>query len=209
MTQFCRIVCFGTSLVLLAAVAGSGCRRSGPAGLPTPTPAESFDMIVDTIRRGIETGSGALVSGGGTPDGGYAAIAVENKVTSEYLPPAADGESPRGTVTVDSTSRVTIQRPQPARDERSTRGEGAEEGDDRTTAREVLDPTAAGRSAGDSGRRSGRTSTAPLPEVGPKQVVRTFELVHRGGRWHLVSEIDQKNDRAVYDAIQYALRTQP
>jgi hypothetical protein len=170
-----------------------------------PSPQESFEFIASTIRRGIEPTSGGMLSGGlSTTAGGYTALSIKNKVVDEYIAPSTDADPPRGRITIESESEVTIQpgaRNDGARDgegatERGTPGEGTSDIESKMSS--ARDPS--------RGKEGPSLSDAPLPRSNKSSA--TYELIHQNGRWELVTKIDQEKDQAAFEAFQYALKTQ-
>jgi hypothetical protein len=193
--------------VALPLIVVSACNRPAPPAAPTrPSPEDSFQFIVATIRRSIETSSSGLSGGVAHGDGGYTALSINNKVLDTYIAPAAEGQSPRGKITIDSESEVTIQ-------------PGSRSGDRRDDSRGIGDSgigAADNRADASVFTKSDRTSAqrgdrpslieAPLPST--NKVSTTYELAYRNGRWELESEIDQSMEPATYEVFQHALRMQ-
>lgn len=196
---------------LVAVIATAGCEQGAPGtGMPgASTPKESFDSVLATFRRGIETGSGGVVAGSGGishGDGGYTSFSIDNRVSYEYFPPANEGDEPRATITVASKSRVSVQPAQPGegRDKRDERGG---RGDETDLDVDVLDPATISVSKGAS--RPADLGLGPqVPEARETTDARRYDLVYRSRRWQLVTQIDSETDKAALDAFEYALKTQ-
>jgi hypothetical protein len=199
--------CLGS---LLFAIVGSGCNQTAPTAGPARfSPEESFDLILATIRRGLETGAGVVASGGSVPhqDGGFTAISINNKISHEYFPGTRDGETPRATITVSSASRVSIQRA-PAGADRNERPSRDSNSGMTDLDVDISDPGSMALSSGSGSRRLVPGAVSEVSEPRHNSEIRTYELVHRNGRWELVTEIDRETDLAVAEAFDYALSTQ-
>src|SRR5688572_23283186 len=102
---------------LLATVAsGAGCDQKSskpvqpipPAQVAKPGPEESFAVIVETFRRGVEDiPIGFVVR---DTAGGHSMMTGRNDVTHELIPPAKQGDPYKGVITVESESRYSLQR---------------------------------------------------------------------------------------------------
>jgi hypothetical protein len=185
----------GVAALLIAVVLGACNKPSPQASLP-PSPEESFKFIVDTIRRSIESTSGGVFAPSG---GGYTALSMRYAVVDEYLPPHEANESPRGRITIEEESEVTIQ--------------PAQRGDDEMREADDRDNAASGGSLQSPSARSQTRSgegpsfkEAPLPRT--NKASKVFELVRKNDRWELATEINREKDPAVFEAFDYALKTQ-
>src|SRR5262245_14687199 len=121
MSNFGKPVCcliLGVAALLVA----EGCYKSpsGPSPAPVaskPTPEQSFEQIVETVKRRIQdTPSGFVMK---QPDGASSRLMASNTVTSEIFPPTKEGEPYRGEVTIASESRYSLQRSGESSDESS------------------------------------------------------------------------------------------
>jgi hypothetical protein len=208
--ELCVLSAIGATLTC------AGCQRGGDTAEKTapPTPEESFDLILTTFRRGVETGAGGVMAGGVShKDGGYSAITINNTVTHELIPPAKQGDDYRATITVTSRSRYSIKRGSPGADEASREDEAknkaAASGDALAEPGAEMDPGAMTTAGSTTPTRGGfRDTKAEAPIGRPDEDVRTYDLVHRGGRWELLTKIDEKNDPAAKMAFERALGMQ-
>jgi len=198
---------YSFGLALIALLTSWGCDDSATSGggQAPISPEESFRSIVATIRRGIETSGGALAGGVPHRDGGFTTIAVSNKVVDKYIAPANETELPRGTITIESESHVTIQRA-PAGEGRTEQPADNADTNDAGLTVDVSDPVAMAQSRNSSRRAARSSSDAPIAR--PNKATMSYELVHREGRWELVTEIDKEKNRAAHEAFDYALKTQ-
>jgi hypothetical protein len=195
---------------LVIVSAGSGCQQNVTGTSTASTPEESFESVLATFRRGIETGSGGVVAGSGGmahKDGGYTSYSIDNRVSHEYFPPKKEGDVPRAIVTIASESRVSVQPGQPA--------EGRGEREEKTARRDepsgldvdILDPATISTSGGSS-RPADRGFAPRVPGPRLDAHSRSYELEYRNGRWQLVTKIDPETDKSALDAFEYALKTQ-
>jgi hypothetical protein len=214
--QFVLAVC-----VAVAGAWASGCEKksvrpiqpAGPTISANPTPEQSFELIAETFRRGIE----ANKIGFRIPrEGGHSMMAGSNEVTHELIPPAKDGEPYKGIITVVSKSQYSIQRSADRQDEEAQEEEsGNPQGDlpfgdsGDPSGGEILDPDLVSTSS-TSGSASRPTSTAGDKTVTRRlnESDRKYELVYKGGRWSLVTELDPDTEQAIQYAFDHALKTQ-
>jgi hypothetical protein len=207
-----------------AAVVGawvSGCEERsvssiqpvGPTISANPTPEESFELIAETFRRGIEDGQ----IGFRVPrEGGHSMLAGSNEVTHELIRPTKDGDPYRGIITVISTSQYSMKRSgnredDTPRDEQSSNQESSsalEEASD-ISGVQILDPNLAPTSSA-TGSTSRSTATDSENRVTRRQnqTDRKYELVYQDGRWSLVTELDPKTEQSIQYAFDHALKTQ-
>lgn len=190
--------------VLLTAITSVGCDKSAPTAASTApaSPEESFKFIMATLRRGLETASSGVLTGG--RDGGYTALSVNNKISEEYLPPVKDGEPHRARITIDSESQVTIQ--PGGGDRRADQLDGDDEGG--ATGTDSLDPVTIRQAAQNANRQTTPGARSDVPVARPNKVTISYELIHQNGRWELVNPIDREKDQAAFEAFDYALKTQ-
>jgi hypothetical protein len=192
--------------ILPIAVTWSACDKSAPAVADQPSPEEGFKFIVSTIRRAIETtSSGVMPSGSLSGGGGFTALSIRTQVADEYIAPATDGDAPRGRITIASESEIMIQ-------------PGARNGEDgnERKSNELGGPSAEGATDIESliqaaRSQSGRGNGPPLSESSlprTSKASKTYELVHKDGRWTLETDIDREKEPAAFEALDYALKTQ-
>ncbi|MEX2315836.1 MAG: hypothetical protein WD669_01700 [Pirellulales bacterium] len=219
MKRLCGLNIGWTIAAIVAAIASAGCQKSAPVvAAARPTAEESYRFILDTFRRGIETGSGGVMPGLVTRQngGGYTAVSVNNKVSDELIPPTKAGEPYRAKITVTSRSRYS--RVPAGADGKTGRDDEAGAGDDfgatgdaaiTDPTIDILEPGLIGSPGSARGGRRGPRGTTDVPLTRPaEEEVRVYELVYRNDRWELITEIDQKNDQAVQRAFEHALGTQ-
>jgi len=196
---------------------GLGCQRHSANGfVPAPlSPEESFDVVYQAFRRGMDTGGGGVMAGGKSRDeSGVTAMTVNNTVTRELIPPKKDGDPYRATITVEHRSlfsRVPTPGASGSKGDDSG-GDQATGGSDTATSDpgvDVIDSNLIGSSSkrGDS-RRGTRPTTAGVPPSRSDEDVRTYELVYEEGRWKLLTKIDTNVDAAAQNAFDYALSKQ-
>jgi hypothetical protein len=201
--------------VLLAA-AGCGRSSSGPSATPVvakPTPEASFDLIVATIKRRIEDTPSGFVA---QQPGGHSRMMASNKVTSQLLPPAKEGEPYRAEVTVVSQSRYWLRRATEESEDSS--GKSDERNEQRPSKGTLENPANIGVDALDSESivSSGGESQSRRASPGQAESTvtrrddeekRTFELEYKGGRWILLTK-PTDTERAIALAFEEALGTQ-
>lgn len=214
-------------VVLLGAgvlgLAGPGCRNNSSSNSGTssrPGPEESFRGIVQFVSDQIETGTGAIPSGFVMESGGRRSqFIIRNDVTSELIPPAKDGESFRGTITITSKSTYSLRRSEEA----DRANDGADGGSDQNSEqRSLLDDSDAndiGIDVLDSDLVSSASTAqdADTPVGEPATVVtrqededvRTFDFAYENDRWVLKTEPDADTERAIKRAFERALQLQP
>jgi hypothetical protein len=176
-------------------------------------PEESFKLIVETFRRGVEDIQIGFVM---RQEGGHSMMTGRNKVSHELIPPTKDGEPYKATITVTSQSRYSIQRTNvPVESDhkddvkdQTTSADPLNETDD-TSGLEILDPDLVGASGSSSqARRSSAGSTERLVDSRPDQGERKYELVYEKGRWNLVTKLDSETEQSIENAFVQALKTQ-
>jgi hypothetical protein len=212
------------ALLLGVAVTTWGCRQeseqqeSGAQSSvadPPSTPQQSFNHIVKEFSRAIETGqngvpSGFLIRG----QEGHSRLTFENKVTSQFIPPEVPDDVYRGVITVTSRTNYFLQK----FGSPDSQNEEASNGTNRTAEEmsfaddqgmEILDeelvtssdtPPRDDSSAGDQEDVVARRSD---------EVVSEYVLLYKNGRWVLNSKLDPETERAVANAFDHVLSSQP
>jgi hypothetical protein len=211
-------------LILSAAVAGAclaGCEKQSVAPIQpaapkisdNPTPEESFELIVETFRRGIEQRR----MGFHMPrEGGHSMMAGSNEVTHELVRPAKEGDPYKGFITVLSKSQYSIQR-STDRQEENAQEEKPDDQESESLFGDAGEPS--GNAILDSdlvstSSASGSTSR-PVSQASENTVIRRpnesdrkYELIFKDGRWSLVTELDPETEQSIQYAFDYALNTQ-
>jgi hypothetical protein len=210
----------GAILVVVCLGGAGGCQQqsqtpTAAASRPPqakPSPEDSFRLIVETFRRGVEDVPIGFVLRGAD---GHSMMTGKNEVSDELIPPAKEGEPYKAVITVGSQSRYSIQHS-------TTESEGAEEAqaaDDGTDSFadlgegggvEVFDPDLISTPGA---ARDGRNS--PSPETTEKTVTRQadrqdrrYELIYEDGKWSLVTKLDPETEQSIQNAFRRALATQ-
>jgi hypothetical protein len=204
--------------VLAAAPAIIGCREESASrdsasavSAKEPTPEESFSLIFDTFRRGVQTGGDGVSSGFiASGDDGHSRLTVNNQVSHTMIPPAEAGEPYRATITVVSAATYSIARGLGEDDEAED-----QESRERSGNESLADPSSESNRIDSSPSDSPSDRSPSQPETVARRndrVERTFHLVHENGRWKLTkeseSQLDQKTERAIISAFDNALGTQ-
>lgn len=205
---------------LLTVVAGVGCQKESAdtkaahvAAQPVKATAEeSFAVIVETFRRGVED----VPIGFALPDGSgnQSMMTGRNTVTPKLLPPAKAGEPFKAEIKVVSDIQYSLQR--------SSENSGANEtdqaeetgGDSPSTDDsdvQIFDPAVAGTPGGAAERRPTASKIDPNAKIiaGTKNSFeRIYELVHEDGRWKLITKLDPKTEELIKLAFDRALESQ-
>jgi hypothetical protein len=203
--------------VLTAVVVCVGCGEQpnpvvgpvAPVPLNPQTPAESFLVILDTFKRGIENVPASFVA---TGENGHSMLTATNKVSHELLSPT-EGEPYRAKIIVTSSSRFSMQRNEPD-EEKNRKGD---KNPNKNNSANLNDPAADPSNSEDEADFSGLTTgakkrlSAADGEVAraTDESVRTYDLVFRDGRWTLVTKLDDKTEKSIQNAFDHALATQP
>jgi hypothetical protein len=209
------------SIALLGASPAGCTRQSEPTSAAATAgtakklgPEESFKLIVDTFRRGVEEIPVGFVV---RREGGHSRMAGKYEVTHhELIPPASEGKPYRAVITVTSQSSYSIQRTNEADendrenvpDDQSSAIDplGTSEG---ANGLEILDPNLVGTP---EAKNDTRQPAAGTPEKliarRPDQSERKYELVHKDGRWSLVTKLDPETEQSIRNAFDQALKTQ-
>jgi hypothetical protein len=205
------------SIALLGGLAGCGngstSNASGGAGkvMSKPGPEESFKLIVETFRRGIEDIPIGFVI---RQEGGQSMMVGKNEVSHELIRPTKEGEPYRAIVTVTSESRYSIQRsreetpPEDAREELPVASDLTDDSAEED-GQEIFDTELVG--AADSRNEPRRTAPGATDQFvarRPDEGQRAYELVYENGRWSLVSKLDPETEQSIRDAFNRALKTQ-
>jgi hypothetical protein len=201
---------------------GTSCRQQAedPSNLAATArstesgPEESFAIIVETFRRGVEDiPIGFVVH----EAGGHSRMTGKNEVSHELIRPAKEGDRYRGVITVKSQSSYSIQRSVEADGDVDTDGEvdegtGSAAQSQEDPAAQVYDPGLVG--ASDAGAEASPPPTA-TPDSSDVTVTRRadrkkrqYELVYENGRWVLTTKLDPNTEQSIEYAFDRALKTQ-
>jgi hypothetical protein len=176
-----------------------------------PGPEESFELIVETFRRGVEDVPIGFVYRDAE---GHSMMTGRNEVSHRLIPPTNEDEPYKGVITVGSQSRYSIQRSVSEEDdEEKVADNGTSPLDEsQETGFEPLDEDLVGGS-GEPSRE--RKKTPPLSENTEKKVTRqkdeqkrNYELVYEDGKWTLVTKLDQETEQSIQNAFDRALSLQ-
>ncbi|MCI0334994.1 MAG: hypothetical protein L0228_17440 [Planctomycetes bacterium] len=206
-------------LAALIAVSGAGCeRRSSDAGTtaaaPTATqltPEESFKLLVETFRRGIEDVPVGFVVQDGS--GSQTMMTGRNEVSHELLPPAKDGDPYKAVIIVKSQSRYSLQRSEKpddaANSDQESDNESFDPASDDGSGVQVFDSdlvSAPGADRRTTSKKVDRNAVAVAQKV--EEHERPYELVYENGRWKLVTKLDPKTEGSIKLAFDRALDSQ-
>jgi hypothetical protein len=200
-----------------AGLAGCGRESSSNASEGTakttekPGPEESFELIVETFRRGIEDIPIGFVM---RQESGQSMMVGKNEVSHKLIRPTKEGEPYRAIVTVASESRYSIQRNReeiPPEDEPEDQSSASDLTDEAAVedGEDILDPELiAGSSSKNETRRTTPASTDQFVARQRDEGQKDYELVHENGLWRLITELDPETEQAIRDAFARALKTQ-
>jgi hypothetical protein len=187
--------------------------RGAPRTNAKPGPEESFDLILDTFRRGVE---GVKIGFVAKRAGGHSLMSGDNKVTHELIPPKSEGDPYKAIITVQSQSTYSLQRtiPTDPSDDKKPGNQDSQSGiagEDDPVSIDILDsdlvgkPTDAGPTSLPAQPAGDTTTVARRP---PTSVKKTYELRYENGRWALVTQLDPDTEQGIANAFAYALNTQ-
>jgi hypothetical protein len=217
MTQIhSRYVLLASLLTVAAGVVGcqgqsGGTDANAARALAEPGPEESFELIVETFRRGIEDVPIGFVLHNSE---GHSMMTGRNEVSHELIRPTKDGEPYRAVITVGSQSRYSIQRSTSDEEESDEADEQpsdplAEEGEESDLQlfdRELVGPGSA---------KQDRQPPPSTKENAEKTVTRQadkqerkYELVYENGKWTLVTKLDPETEQSIQNAFKRALEMQ-
>jgi hypothetical protein len=213
------------SQLLLLACASlwlSGCQQqsvspiqpAGPKTSANPTPEESFELIAETFRRGIE--ARAIGFRLPTREGGHSMMAGSNEVTHELIRPVKEGEPYKGIITVVSKSQYSIQRSADRQEESNKEKEANRQeaespldGAGNPNGVGILDPSLVSTSSTNSSpSRADSTAGENAVTRRSNESDRKYELIYKDGRWSLVTELDPETEQSIQYAFDHALKTQ-
>ena len=190
----------------------AGVNRSAPGSTAKPGPEESFELILETFRRGVE---GVKIGFVARREGGHSMMSGDNKVSHELIPPKKEGEPYKAIITVQSQSSYSLQRTtttdEPRGDNKSS-GQDAQSGiggADGTV--DILDsnlvgtPTDAAPTPRSAPVNADSTTVARRPQTAVKK---SYELQYENGRWALMSKLDPETEQGIENAFEHALKTQ-
>ena len=192
-----------------------GRRKSsiGPAG-----PDESFQRILERLKRRLEQGPRRIVSSGLDPDSSEtSSFTLQDTVTGEVFPPDQEGEPYRAEVMIRTHSDYVHTRtvPEPAieqpKEDSSTDSilslleEGGElpEGGDPLLSPEVsLSDPAAGPSGDDTTASHAKPGTH-TERAPPLDEVKRYPMIYRNDRWELEEPLPEDKE-ALARVFEYA-----
>ena len=175
-----------------------------------PGPEESFELIVETFRRGIEDIPIGFVM---RQESGQSMMVGKNEVSHQLIRPTMEGEPYRAIITVSSESRYSIQRnreetePEDEQEDQSVAGNLFD--DAQEDGQEIFDSELiGGASSKNETRRTMPGETEQFVARRPDKDERHYELVYENGRWNLITETDEETEKSIGDAFDRALKTQ-
>lgn len=210
---FPQIAILWTSLTIACCVS---CNRqasnSATAAKNTkPGPEVSFDGIMDMFRRRMEETPIGFVA---TNSSGRSAMTGTNKVSYELIRPTSKGEPYKAVVTVTSQSHYSILRTtETSKDESRDKANGEKSSGtlDETDPDAISLDSNSSDPAADEGSTQRKSATRPGEEKVSRQKdeeIRKYELIYEGGRWSLVTKLNDQTEKAIENAFSNALDTQ-
>jgi len=175
-------------------------------------PEESFELIVETFRRGVvDVPIGFVLR----DEEGHSMMTGRNTVSHELIRPAKEGDPYKAVITVGSESRYSIQRSTSETEEEKRSADQqsdvfAEEGEDSDI--EIFDRNLASSPAGT--KQDGRTAQS-ANEKSDTTVTRQadrrerkYELIYEDGKWTLITKLDPETEQSIQNAFKRALEMQ-
>jgi hypothetical protein len=202
--------------LLGASLAGCGNKSTSNASasdgktIQKPGPEESFKLIVETFRRGIEDIPIGFVI---RQESGQSMMVGKNEVSHKLIRPAKEGDPYRAIITVTSQSRYSIQRtreePAPEDVEEPSVASDLTDESDEENGQEIFDSElVGGTNSKNETRRKSPGETEQFVARRPDEGQRDYALVYENGEWRLITETDPETEQAIRDAFNRALKTQ-
>ncbi len=203
----------GASLAGCRDEAASSASAAAARSAQKPAPEESFQLIVDTFRRGMEDVPIGFVM---REEGGQSMMVGKREVSHELVKPTKEGEPYRAVITVHTQSRYSIQRTkvpeengaEEQADEDSSGVEPLGEPDDQNGLESFDSDLVSAPGSNKDSRRSTAAPTEDFVARHPDEGQRKYELVYDNGRWNLITELDPETEQSVRSAFDKALKTQ-
>jgi hypothetical protein len=172
---------------------------------------ESFQLIVDTFRRGVEDIPIGFVV---RQESGHSMMVGKNEVSHELIRPTKEGEPYRAVITVASRSRYSLKRDSVPEDDSQDKADNQSSGIDSSdesgdSGTEIIDSDlVSSQDSNNQTRRSNAGSTETMIARRPDEGERNYDLVYDKGRWKLVTKLDPETERSIRNAFDQALKTQ-
>jgi hypothetical protein len=203
----------GASLAGCADETRSNASATAARTAKKPTPEESFQLIVDTFRRGMEDVPIRFIM---RDESGQSMMVGKREVSHELIQPTKEGEPYRAVITVRtqshySTQRTKVPEENGAEAEAQESSSGVEplgESDDENGL-ETFDSDLV--SAPGSSKETRRSATAPAEEIVARRTdegEQKYELVYENGLWTLLTKLDPETEQSIRYAFEKALKTQ-
>ncbi|HEX2474860.1 MAG TPA: hypothetical protein VHK01_08945 [Lacipirellulaceae bacterium] len=199
----------GASLTGCRDEAASSASAAAARAAKNPTPEESFQLIVDTFRRGLEDVPIGFVM---REEGGQSMMVGKREFSHELIKPTKEGEPYRATITVITQSRYSMQRSKAP--EENGAEEQTDEGSsgveplgeqDGESGLETFDSDLV--SAPESKKDSRRPTAAPAEDIVERYPVegqQKYDLVYENGRWSLITKLDPETEKSIRYAFERA-----
>jgi hypothetical protein len=209
-----------TTVATLAA-GSMGCTDSsnlsaGPSGGETRTlqksgPEDSFDVILETFRRGVE---GVKIGFVARREGGHSMMSGDNKVSHELIPPRNDGDPYKAIITVESQSSYSLQRTITTDDHEENNNSGSKNSSPGLGSEDnpvdILDSDLVGNptEAAAPSRAQANVDSTTIARRPQAPTKKSYELQYENGRWGLVTKLDPETEQGIKNAFDHALKTQ-
>jgi hypothetical protein len=213
-----RLQCGGWAIALVAGAVCAGCdKKATPVPRPSVnvqaaslSPEDSFKVVADTFRRGMEDIPIGFVMQ--NESGGRSAMTARNEVTHELIRPQKDGEPYKGIITVRVETRYSMQRATESpesTDEENEESKRVTPPEDDADA-EVFDSDLVSAPVKEGGQAKPSAVDELAPAVARKADTqeRKYELIYNDGRWKLTTKLDPKTEKSVQLAFDRALESQ-
>jgi len=198
-----------TFAAVLLVSACAGCEQK-PEAVPSSapqageklTPEQSFELIVETFRRGVEEVPIDFVVQGSS---GQTMMTGRNEVSDELIPPTKEGDPYKAVITVKSTSRYLLQKSNEEPKASDKTADAVAAGSTDESDAQILDPDVVSNPAERHAKADANQVTVASRDDGQE---RAYELVYENGRWKLISKLDPKTEGAIQFAFERALKSQ-
>lgn len=199
----------------LAVATSAGCGQEPvPVAVPVSahdSPEESFEGIVAVLKEGLELPGGQASGFVSSNSSASSRFQVHNTVSSNFIPPAKEGEPYRGEITVTTQSIYSLRKSAEQKED-----DDDEDSKRRTSLLDESHDSGPGFSSVDQGLvseapDSSKPGTSDIDSVQRRadKIERKFELIYKNNRWDLVTKIDKETEASIENAFQRALRLQP
>ncbi len=202
--------------ILIGLAATVGCQESSDAAKDNASryakqgPEESFEMIVETFRRGVEDVPIGFVSRDGD---GHSMMTGRNEVSHELIRPVKAGDPYKAIITVGSQSRYSIQRStsqdEDQQSEEQDSGSFAQNEEDagfKIFDRKLVNGSESRKDSRAAPSTSDNSEKSVTRQVDQQE--RNYELLYEDGKWRLITKLDPETEQSIQNAFDRALNMQ-